>query len=106
MGSIDRQHRLSAWALLLGIAFPPTLASADILFGPISRRATSASSAAAKVRPGDIAVVTDVVRSGNHAGRFTIHEDDVFNEQQLRAQVNGPKVAVRKGPMPMRRSTC
>ena len=35
--------------------------------------------------------------SGKYAGRFTIHEGDVFNAQQLRAQVNGPKVTVQEG---------
>ncbi len=29
---------------------------------------------------------------------FTIHEDDVFNAQQLRVQVGGPKITVKKGP--------
>ena len=47
--------------------------------------------------PGDIAAVTDIVRSGKYAGRFTIHESDVFNAQQLRAQVNGPRVTVTEG---------
>jgi hypothetical protein len=48
-------------------------------------------------KPGHAAVVTDVVHSGRYAGRFTIHEDDVFNAQQLRVQVNGPRITVKEG---------
>src|SRR5437764_15250926 len=48
-------------------------------------------------KPGHAAVVTDVVHAGKYAGRFTIHEDDVFNAQQLRVQVTGPRVTVREG---------
>lgn len=49
------------------------------------------------VKPGCIAVDSDVVRSGKYSGRFTIHETDVFNARQLRAQANGPKVTVEEG---------
>ena len=42
-------------------------------------------------------MVTDIVHSGKYAGRFTIHEDNVFNARQLRVQANGPKVTVREG---------
>jgi hypothetical protein len=48
-------------------------------------------------RPGHAAVVTDVVHSGKYAGRFTIHDDDVFNARQLRVQVNGPRITVKDG---------
>ncbi len=48
-------------------------------------------------KPGDIEVVTDVVHSGKYAGRFTIHEHNVFNARQLRVQANGPKVTVKEG---------
>ena len=34
--------------------------------------------------PRNIQVVTDIVQQGKYAGKFTIHEDDVFNAQQLR----------------------
>ena len=50
-----------------------------------------------KVRPGDIAIESVIVYSGKHSGRFTIHEDDVFNEGQLRAQAYGPEVKVKEG---------
>lgn len=49
------------------------------------------------VKPGHIEVVTDIVHSGKYAGRFTIHEDDVFNKRQLRVQANGPRVTVKEG---------
>ncbi|HEU0123282.1 MAG TPA: heparin lyase I family protein [Bryobacteraceae bacterium] len=47
--------------------------------------------------PRNVQVVTDVVRSGKYAGKFTIHEDDVFNAQQQRVQVGGPKITVQEG---------
>jgi hypothetical protein len=56
-------------------------------FGPLSK----------KVRPGDIAIESVIVYSGKHSGRFTIHEDDVFNAGQLRAQAYGPEVKVKEG---------
>src|SRR5262249_34874625 len=49
------------------------------------------------VKPGDIEVVTDIVHSGKFAGRFTIHDYNVFNPRQLRVQVNGPKITVKEG---------
>ena len=85
--------------LLAGASFWLNAASAEILFkadfetGDLSQF----SGKSKKVRDGDIEVVTDVVHSGKYAGRFTIHEDDVFNARQLRAQVNGPKVTVKEG---------
>jgi len=47
--------------------------------------------------PRNIQVVTDIVQEGNYAGKFTIHEDDVFNAQQLRVQVGGPTITVEEG---------
>ena len=47
--------------------------------------------------PRNVQVVTDIVQQGKYAGKFTIHEDDVFNAQQLRVQVGGPKVTVEEG---------
>ncbi len=47
--------------------------------------------------PRNIQVVTDIVHDGKYAAKFTIHEDDVFNAQQLRVQVGGPKVTVVEG---------
>ncbi len=48
-------------------------------------------------QPGHISVVDDIVHSGKYAGRFSIHEDDVFNAGQLRVQANGPVVTVEEG---------
>ena len=98
MKIMSRLGFLSSVVLLLGVLLS-TNAVAKILFkadfesgdfrqfGPLSR----------KVRAGDIAVDTAVVHAGKYAGRFTIHEDDVFNAGQLRAQAFGPEVKVEEG---------
>ena len=44
--------------------------------------------------PLNVQVVTDIVQQGKYAAKLTIHEDDVFNAQQLRVQLGGPKVTV------------
>jgi hypothetical protein len=49
------------------------------------------------ISPRNVEVVTDIVQQGRYAARFTIHEDDVFNERQLRVQVGGPRVTVEEG---------
>lgn len=73
--------------------------SAEILFradfetGDLSQF----SGTSKNIKPGHIAVVSDIVHTGKYAGRFTIHEDNVFNKRQLRVQANGPKVNVREG---------
>jgi hypothetical protein len=45
----------------------------------------------------NIQVVSDIVQEGRYAGKFTIHEDDVFNDRQLRVQVGGPRITVEEG---------
>ena len=45
----------------------------------------------------NVQVVTDIVQQGKYAGKFTIHPDDVFNAQQLRVQVGGPKITAEEG---------
>jgi hypothetical protein len=45
----------------------------------------------------NIQVVSDIVRHGKYAARITIHEDDVFNPQQLRAQLGGPRITAEEG---------
>src|SRR5665213_100388 len=47
--------------------------------------------------PRNAQVETEIVHSGKYAGKFTIHEDDVFNPQQLRVQVGGPRITVEEG---------
>jgi hypothetical protein len=99
MKSLTRNGCL-AFVILLSLAFfwlEP--AAAEILFkadfetGDFSQF----SGKSKNIKPGHIEVVTDIVHSGKHAGRFTIHEDNVFNARQLRVQANGPKVTVKEG---------
>jgi hypothetical protein len=77
-------------------------ANAKILFragfetGDLSEWANTGTRAQ-NATPRNVQVVTDVVKRGKYAGKFTIHEDDVFNPQQLRVQVGGPKVTVEEG---------
>ena len=47
--------------------------------------------------PRNIQVVSDIVQEGQYAVKVSIHEDDVFNAQQLRAQLGGPKITVEEG---------
>jgi hypothetical protein len=47
--------------------------------------------------PRNVQVVTDTVEEGKYAAKVTIHEDDVFNAQQLRAQIGGPRITVEEG---------
>ena len=84
---------LSGGLLWLGPAAAEILFRADFETGDFSQF----SGFSRGVKPGHAAVVTDVVHAGKYAGRFTIHEDDVFNAQQLRVQVNGPRVTVKEG---------
>ncbi|WP_435008115.1 heparin lyase I family protein [Tundrisphaera lichenicola] len=77
----------------------PDPASAEILFkadfetGDFSQF----TGRSRNIKPGHIEVDTDVVHSGKYSGRFTIHEENVFNARQLRVQANGPKVTVEEG---------
>ena len=45
----------------------------------------------------NIQIVTDPVEEGKYAAKVTIHPDDVFNAQQLRAQIGGPRITVEEG---------
>ena len=45
----------------------------------------------------DIQIVSDIVQQGKYAARFTIHPEDVFDAQQLRVQLGGPKITVEEG---------
>jgi Polysaccharide lyase len=94
-----RLGRLASVVLLTCLVFPVIPAAAEILFkadfetGDFSQF----SGKSKNIKPGHIEVVTDTVHSGKYAGRFTIHEDNVFNARQLRVQANGPKVTVKDG---------
>jgi hypothetical protein len=94
--------RLACWAIVIltsSALFRLEPAAAEVLFkadfetGDFSQF----SGKSKNIKPGHIEVVTDVVHSGKYAGRFTIHEDNVFNARQLRVQANGPKVTVKEG---------
>lgn len=76
--------------------------SAEILFqanfetGDLSEWAkTSTRGQNATAR--NIELVTGIGQQGKYAAKFTIHPDDVFNAQQLRVQVGGPRVTVADG---------
>jgi hypothetical protein len=77
-------------------------ASAEVLFkadfetGDLSQWSTTGTRSQ-NATPGNVQVVTDIVQEGKYAGKFTIHEDDVFNDRQLRVQVGGPRVTVEEG---------
>lgn len=47
--------------------------------------------------PRNVQVVTDIVREGKYAAKFTIHPDDIFNDRQLRVQIGGPRITVQEG---------
>ena len=85
--------------VLIAVGFSLNPAIAEILFkadfeaGDFSKFGGKTKNA----KPGDIEVVTDIVHSGKFAGRFTIHDFNIFNARQLRVQVNGPKVTVKEG---------
>jgi Polysaccharide lyase len=99
MKPITRLGCLAFVILLSGACFGLEPAAAEILFkadfetGDFSQF----SGLSKNIKPGHIEVVTDVVHTGKYAGRFTIHEDNVFNARQLRVQANGPKVTVKEG---------
>lgn len=42
-------------------------------------------------------MVRDIVRQGKYAVKVSIHPEGVFNPQQLRAQLGGPRIAVEEG---------
>ena len=69
---------------------------ADFETGDLSEWSTTGTRGQ-NATPRNVQVVTDIVQQGKYAGKFTIHEDDVFNAQQLRVQVGGPKVTVEEG---------
>ena len=77
-------------------------ARAEVLFragfetGDLSEWSTSGTRGQ-NATPRNVQVVTDVVREGRYAGKFTIHPDDVFNDRQLRVQVGGPRITVQEG---------
>lgn len=77
-------------------------ASAEVLFranfetGDLSEWARTGTRSQ-NATPRNIQVVSDIVQSGKYSGKFSIHHDDVFNAQQLRVQVGGPKITIEEG---------
>jgi hypothetical protein len=88
---------VAAW-LLAGAALlrAEVLFRADFETGDLSQWDNSGTSGR-NISPRNAEVVTDIVQQGRYAARFTIHEDDVFNERQLRVQVGGPRITVAEG---------
>jgi hypothetical protein len=80
----------------------PGAASARILFqsgfetGDLSEWSATGTRGQ-NATPRNVQIVSDIVRRGKFAAKFTIHEDDVFNAQQLRVQVGGPRITVQDG---------
>lgn len=89
-----RGMKLFADALLA--LFPKVLFRAGFETGDLSEW-DHTGTRGQNIKPRNIEVVQDVVASGKHAVRVTIHGDDVFNAQQLRAQLGGPRVTVGEG---------
>lgn len=91
---------LRAWILagMLGCAIgsAKVLFKADFETGDLSEWSQTGTRAQ-NATPRNVQVVSDIVQQGKYAGKFTIHEDDVFNAGQLRVQVGGPKVTVEEG---------
>lgn len=99
MRSTTRRGRLAMVVLLAGAFAWLDAATAEILFkadfetGDFGQFGGKSKN----IKPGHIEVDAETVHSGKYSGRFTIHEDNVFNAGQLRVQANGPKVTVEEG---------
>ena len=97
-----RRIRLYLSILLTSLLCIGETASAKVLFkadfetGDLSQWSTTGTRSQ-NATPRNVQVVTDIVQEGKYAGKFTIHEDDVFNDRQLRVQVGGPRVTVEEG---------
>jgi hypothetical protein len=89
-------RRALPWLLSAGIAHGTILFKADFETGDLSEWAKTGIRGQ-NATPRNVQVVTDIVQQGKYAVKVTIHEDDVFNPQQLRAQIGGPKITVEEG---------
>src|SRR5215203_3640519 len=102
MPTLKRRYALVLPILVIGLIYLPGMASAKVIFkadfetGDLSQWSATGTRGQ-NATPRNVQVVTDIVQEGKYAGKFTIHEDDLFNAQQLRAQVGGPRVAVEEG---------
>src|SRR5688572_5402135 len=86
----------SAMLCALGSASGKVIFKADFETGDLSQWSTTGTRGQ-NATPRNVQVVTDIVQQGKYAGKFTIHEDDVFNDRQLRVQVGGPRITVEEG---------
>ena len=68
---------------MIGAGSAKVIFKADFETGDLSQWSTTGIRGK-NTTPRNFQVVTDIVREGKFAGKFTIHEDDVFNAQQLR----------------------
>ncbi len=91
------RHSLCAFLLITGSCLSAkVIFKADFETGNLSQwdqSGTRGQNATAR----NIQIVTDIVQQGKYSAKFTIHEDDVFNDRQLRVQVGGPRVTVEEG---------
>lgn len=85
-----------AGSLVCAVCCAKVLFRADFETGDLSEWSQTGTRSQ-NASPRNVQVVSDIVRHGKYAGKFTIHEDDVFNAGQLRVQVGGPKVTVEEG---------
>ena len=81
---------------ILGSASAKVLFKADFETGDLSEW-NNTGTRGQNATPRNVQVVTDIVQQGKYAAKVTIHEDDVFNAQQLRAQLGGPRITVEEG---------
>lgn len=89
--------RLSFLLFLLCLPAPATiLFLADFETGDLSQWAQTGTRSQ-NATPANVQVVSDIVRLGKYAAKVTIHPEDVFNPQQLRAQLGGPRITVEEG---------
>lgn len=77
-------------------AFAKVLFKADFETGDLSQW-SSTGTQGRNATPRNVQVVTDIVQEGKYAGKFTIHEDDIYNAQQMRVQVGGPRIKAEEG---------
>lgn len=82
------------WAV--DFAYAKILFKADFETGDLSEWSNTGTRSQ-NPKPENIQVVSGIAQQGKYAGKFTIHETDVFNAQQQRVQLGGPRVTVEEG---------
>lgn len=87
---------ISIVAVSAGPAAAKVIFKADFETGDLSEWSQTGTKSQ-NATPRNVQVETDIVHGGKYAGKFTIHGDDVFNAQQLRVQIGGPRITVEEG---------